>query len=215
MAGQLSYTQPTRVRFPQLRSGFPGLGRDTGPDPAACFKGPGNRRFRPCGVMDNISAFQADAPGSIPGTGSGGFSRRGFPAASQDMYTDPGSGPAIKDLVSRQAPKRADWKMRDQTRRRENDVPSDLHTVQKERRAVRVLPGTLFAMPVSSKQIMLLTEWIRNSSSVRIPISAGRCRFPDRGGGFFIHFPDLSCKNLRFPHCCPGSAWKPSIVSCT
>ena len=188
MAGQLSYTQPTRVRFPQLRSGFPGLGRDTGPDPAACFKGPGNRRFRPCGVMDNISAFQADAPGSIPGTGSGGFSRRGFPAASQDMYTDPGSGPAIKDLVSRQAPKRADWKMRDQTRRRENDVPSDLHTVQKER---------------------------RNSSSVRIPISAGRCRFPDRGGGFFIHFPDLSCKNLRFPHCCPGSAWKPSIVSCT
>ena len=97
MAGQLSDAQPMWVRFPQLRSCFSGAmeaqlfrnqqavgsnpieafckyrvignaslcqGEFTGSSPVTCL--------RPCGVTASTSAFQADDPGSIPGTGFAG-----------------------------------------------------------------------------------------------------------------------------------------------
>ena len=98
MGGHLSYTQRMQVRFLQLRSCFSGAteaqlfrnqqavgsnptgssymqvsrngnaplcqGGFTGSSPVTCFC--------PCGVTASTSAFQADDPGSIPGTGFAG-----------------------------------------------------------------------------------------------------------------------------------------------
>ena len=98
MGGHLSYTQRMQVRFLQLRSCFSGAteaqlfrnqqavgsnptgssymqvsrngnaplcqGGFTGSSPVTCL--------RPCGVTASTSAFQADDPGSIPGTGFAG-----------------------------------------------------------------------------------------------------------------------------------------------
>ena len=98
MVGHLSYKQSTQVRFLQLRLCFSGAteaqlfrnqqavgsnptgsfvckyrvignaslcqGEFTGSIPVTCL--------RPCGVTASTSAFQADDPGSIPGTGFAG-----------------------------------------------------------------------------------------------------------------------------------------------